>query len=218
MRHVITEKHESVWIAQRNGRTKDGLDKTEIGLLKMFSLSSDKPFVDNFDEISITPVAISYEYEPCDFLKAVELYISQYQKYIKGEHEDLNSILIGIKQPKGHIHLAITPTILRNELIACDAKEKKNEKLEMLASIIDERINTHRKIYKTNYIAFDILHNSNHFAEFYTQNEKNEFVNYMKTGFDALEIKNDRCSIEEIFLKIYANALEKNDTIVHSAD
>lgn len=115
MRYAITELNDSVWIAQRNGRAKDGNDKTEVGVLKMFSLSSDKPFVDNLDELSITPVSVSYEYEPCDFLKTAELYISKFQKYIKGENEDLNSILTGIKQPKGRVHLAITDPITREE-------------------------------------------------------------------------------------------------------
>ena len=95
MRHTITEKKQSVWIAQRNGRTKDGSDETEIGVLKMFSLSSDKNFVENLNEIKILPISISYEYEPCDFLKAMEIYISSYQKYIKEAGEDLRSIITG---------------------------------------------------------------------------------------------------------------------------
>lgn len=83
MRYALLEKKQSVWIAQRNGRTKNGDDHTEIAVLKMFSISSSKPFIENMDELNITPIVISYEYEPCDFLKTQELYISQYQRYIK---------------------------------------------------------------------------------------------------------------------------------------
>lgn len=204
MRHVVTELDESVWIAQRNGRTKDGNDKTEMGVLKMFSLSSEKMFVDNFDELSITPVAVSYEYEPCDFLKTAELYISRLQKYVKGENEDLNSILTGIKQKKGKVHLAVTEPISRKELEMCDEKEK-NEKIVALASLIDQRIYKSYKLFKTNYIAYDILQGGSQFADHYSADDKKDFVAYMDNGLAGIGIEADRSDLEQIFLRIYAN-------------
>lgn len=204
MRHVVTELDESVWIAQRNGRTKDGNDKTEMGVLKMFSLSSEKTFVDNFDELSITPVAVSYEYEPCDFLKTAELYISRLQKYVKGENEDLNSILTGIKQKKGKVHLAVTEPISRKELEMCDEKEK-NEKIVALASLIDQRIYKNYKLFKTNYIAYDILQGGSQFADHYSADDKKDFVAYMDNGLAGIGIEADRSDLEQIFLRIYAN-------------
>ena len=155
MRYALLEKKQSVWIAQRNGRTKDGNDKTGIAVLKMFSISSSAPFIDNLSELNITPVITSYEYEPCDFLKTQELYISQYQRYIKEPGEDLNSILKGIQQAKGGISVKIAPTISQEELQYCDTFEK-NEKFAQLANIIDQRIYKHYKLWKTNYIAYDI--------------------------------------------------------------
>ena len=116
MRYAITQKKESVWIAQRNGRTKNGDDKTEMAVLKMFSLSSEGSFVDNLMELNITPIAISYQYEPCDFLKTTELYVSSYQKYEKAPNEDLNSILSGIQQNKGKVHISVTKPITKEEL------------------------------------------------------------------------------------------------------
>ena len=204
MRHVVTELDESVWIAQRNGRTKDGNDKTEMGVLKMFSLSSEKAFVDNFDELSITPVAVSYEYEPCDFLKTAELYISRLQKYVKGENEDLNSILTGIKQRKGKVHLAVTEPISRKELEMCDEKEK-NEKMVALASLVDQRIYKSYKLFKTNYIAYDILQGGSQFADNYSADDKKDFVAYMDNGLAGIGIEADRSELEQIFLRIYAN-------------
>lgn len=204
MRHVVTELDESVWIAQRNGRTKDGNDKTEMGVLKMFSLSSEKTFVDNFDELSFTPVAVSYEYEPCDFLKTAELYISKYQKYVKGENEDLNSILTGIKQKKGKVHLAVTEPISRKELEMCDEKEK-NEKMVALASLIDQRIYKSYKLFKTNYIAYDILQGGDAFADCYSADDKKDFITYMNDGLAKIGIEADRSDLEQIFLRIYAN-------------
>lgn len=204
MRHVVTELDESVWIAQRNGRTKDGNDKTEMGVLKMFSLSSEKAFVDNFDELSITPVAVSYEYEPCDFLKTAELYISRLQKYVKGENEDLNSILTGIKQRKGKVHLAVTEPISRTELEICDEKEK-NEKMVALASLIDQRIYKSYKLFKTNYIAYDILQGGNAFTDCYSADDRKDFITYMNDGLAKIGIEADRSDLEQIFLRIYAN-------------
>ena len=204
MRHVVTELDESVWIAQRNGRTKDGNDKTEMGVLKMFSLSSEKTFVDNFDELSFTPVAVSYEYEPCDFLKTAELYISKYQKYVKGENEDLNSILTGIKQKKGKVHLTVTEPISRKELEMCDEKEK-NEKMVALASLIDQRIYKSYKLFKTNYIAYDILQGGDAFADCYSADDKKDFITYMNDGLAKIGIEADRSDLEQIFLRIYAN-------------
>lgn len=203
MRYAITELNDSVWIAQRNGRTKDGNDKTEVGVLKMFSLSSDKPFVDNLDELSITPVSVSYEYEPCDFLKTAELYISKFQKYIKGENEDLNSILTGIKQPKGRVHLAITDPITREELEQCDRLEK-NDKIVALAALIDQRIYRHFKLFKTHFIAYDLLFGQR-YSERYTEQEKADFIAYMNGGLDQLGKEMDRSELEQIFLRIYAN-------------
>lgn len=98
IRTNISQSNSSVWIAQRNGRTKDGLDMTEQGLLKMFDMSGKGDFANDFAELNIMPTSISYEYEPCDILKAVELFIKKRQKYIKGKDEDLNSIITGIMQ------------------------------------------------------------------------------------------------------------------------
>lgn len=206
MRHVINDKKESVWIAQRNGRTKDGNDKTELGVLKMFSLGNDKPFVENFEEINITPIAISYEYEPCDFLKTMELYISSFQKYVKEPGEDLRSIIAGIMQPKGQINISVTPSITREELESCDQFEK-NAKFTTLAEIMDKRIYQAYKLYKTNYIAHDILNNAHTYEEFYTAEDKEKFVGYMNTGLCKLPCANEENmkELEEIFLKIYAN-------------
>ncbi len=209
MRHVINDNHQSVWIAQRNGRTKDGLDETELGVLKMFSLSSDKEFVENFAELNITPVSISYEYEPCDFLKTLELYISSFQKYVKEPGEDLRSIISGIMQQKGQINISITPTITREELEYCDQFEK-NNKFTALAKIIDKRIYQNYKLYKNNYIAYDLLENLHSYEDFYTQEEKERFVDYMRTGLSKLPFtkKAEILEMENIFLKIYANPIK----------
>ncbi len=205
MRHALLEKGDSVWIAQRNGRTKNGDDRTASAILKMFSISSPKPFVENLGELNITPVAISYEFEPCDFMKTQELYISQYQQYIKEPGEDLRSILQGITQFKGHVHLAVTPTITREELAECDLQEK-NFKFAKLAEIIDQRIYSSYKLWKTNYMAHDLLTCTRTYSDQYTPAELEQFTNYMHSGLKGL--MGDQDELRSIFLKIYANPVE----------
>ena len=205
MRYALLEKGESVWIAQRNGRTKDGLDRTENAVLKMLSISSPKPFKENLAELNITPVAISYEYEPCDFLKTQELYVSQYQKYIKEPGEDLHSILQGVTQMKGQVHLAVTPTITVEELAECDQYEK-NLKFDRLAQIIDQRIRRHYKLWKTHYMAHDLLHQDQQYADRYTRDELDAFVTYMENGLKGLT--GEKEELRGIFLRIYANPVE----------
>ena len=205
MRYALLEKGESVWIAQRNGRTKDGHDRTESALLKMFSISSPKSFVENLGELNITPVAISYEFEPCDFMKTQELCIAQYQQYIKEPGEDLRSILQGATQFKGHVHLSATPTITLEELEECD-KQEKNMKFSSLAAIIDQRIHDHYKIWNNSYIAYDLLNNMQRYSDRYTADEKEAFVNYMESGLRGLRGEVDE--LRSLFLKIYAGPVK----------
>lgn len=202
MRYTLLKKNTSVWIAQRNGRTKDGMDKTESALLKMFATSSDKNFVENLSELNITPVAVSYEYEPCDFLKTQELYISQYQPYIKEEGEDLHSILRGITQQKGRVHLAVAPTISETELQECDQLDR-NAKFSHLAQRIDLMIQQRYHLFPTNYIACDILSNTNRYESLYDSETKVFFEQRMQKGLSMLQ--GDEEELRSIFLSIYAN-------------
>lgn len=204
MRHAITTKHESVWIAQRNGRTKDGNDASETALVKMFAMSSKLPFVENFGELSICPIAISYEYEPCDFLKTAELCKSMHQKYVKSPMEDMISIRQGIFQNKGRIHLAICRPISTTELQECDTLPK-NDKFARLAQIIDKKIHSNFKLFKTNYIAHDLLAGTDTYASHYSDKDKADFQAYMEKGLSQIDSSIDRKTAQEIFIKIYAN-------------
>lgn len=204
MRYAITEKKESTWIAQRNGRTKDGNDKTIEAVLKMFAMSSKKNFVENLNELSITPIAISYEYEPCDALKTQEIYISRRENYVKAKNEDLNSILTGIYQQKGKISIAVCDTITNDELILCNDLHK-TDKFTYLANIIDKRIYSNYQLWKTNYIAYDLIKESDIFSDQYTIDEKFDFIKYMDKSLKNL--KGDEKELQDIFLSIYANSV-----------
>ncbi len=207
MRYAITQKHQSTWIAHRNGRTKNGFDSTEIAVLKMFAMSSSSDFVSNLMELNITPIAVSYEYEPCDFLKTRELYISKRKQYVKDPGEDMISIIHGVRQWKGNVHLAVCGTITEKELEKCDTFSH-NEKFKCLAEIIDRKIYGNYKLWKTNYIAHDLLYDSKQYINFYSQQEKDAFELYMSDGLK--DIEGDMKELREIFLSIYANPVRNS--------
>jgi hypothetical protein len=210
MRYAITEKGESTWIAQRNGRTKNGIDKTEIAVLKMFAMSGTKSFVEDFEELNIAPLSVSYEFEPCDFMKTREIYLTRkHGKYVKQAGEDLLSVICGIKQYKGNMHIALCKPIAHDELTACDALHG-NDKFRELANIIDRRIYDGYQLFATNYAAHDLRGGKTDFDDRYTENDKARFVDYMEQGLAKIE--GDKDELRDIFLNIYANPVDtKND-------
>jgi acyltransferase family protein len=203
MRYAITHKNESTWIAQRNGRTKDGDDKTQVAVVKMLAMSSDKPFADNLAEMNIAPIAVSYEYEPCDILKTREIYLSRKNgSYTKTANEDINSIITGVTQYKGRIHYTICPPIEADELARYDSASH-NEKFRLLAQDIDRRIYRGYRLFPNNYIAFDLLANGSDFDSEYTHTQREAFISYTDKALSLLE--GDREELRNIFLGIYAN-------------
>lgn len=211
IRETITSGRSSVWIAQRNGRTKDGNDMTEQGLLKMFDMSAPSgDFVEDFNDLSIVPVSISYEYEPCDLLKAKELYISRRRKYEKAPGEDLNSILTGIMQFKGNIHVSFCDAITREELTWCSNMEK-NDRYKNLADIIDRKIIGSYKLWKNNYIAYDLLNHSNKYSSYYSESDRQSFLSYINYKLSGID--EGQKEMEEIFLTIYSGPVFNNERI-----
>ncbi len=202
MRYALLEKRQSIWIAQRNGRTKDGNDHTESALLKMLSLGSGKPFVENMAELKIAPVAVSYEYEPCDFLKVQERYLSLFGHYEKKREEDFHSIVSGITRPKGGISIEITPPVTLSELHQCDSLGR-SRKFEALARLIDRRIYRGYRLWRTNFIAADLRNGNGQYHTMYSQTDKETFERYMYEGLRQLQ--GEQAQLRRLFLDIYAN-------------
>lgn len=209
IRHRINDAHRSVWIAQRNGRTKDGIDMTEPGIIKMFSLSGSADVVENFSQLHIAPVAISYQYEPCDVFKAVELCRRRSgAPYQKAENEDFLSILTGIKAWKGDSHMTFCDPITTEELETV-AQLPRAEQCKALAEIIDKRIISGYKLYDTNYIAYDIKHGTRRFAKYYTAAAEQQFALYLVRSNAQFEVMGvDKDVARDILLGIYANPVE----------
>ena len=201
----LAEKQQSVWIAQRNGRTKDGYDATDQGIIKMFCMSESSDKIKALADLHIVPIAISYEWEPCDVLKALELYESQSMRYTKKPGEDLNSILTGIIAPKGRVHIEICKPITVAELTRLEALTN-NEYHKAVAKLIDQRIHKAYRLYPNNYIAHDLRYGSQRFAALYTPEEQALFQQHLA----ALD-QYDTCNLDQlkdIFLGIYANPVE----------
>lgn len=202
IRHTMLDKNNSVWIAQRNGRTKDGNDQTQTGLLKMLGLSGGKDFVKCFSELNIVPLSISYEYEPCDSLKVQELYLSSlHSKYVKAPGEDLNSIITGIKQPKGKIHLSFGK-VIQEELPEINKTGNDNEKIKQLTAQIDKQIHNDYQLNPVNYVAYDLAFQTNVFKNNYTLEEKSNFMKYVEEKTKALSGEQE--VLKSMFYKMYA--------------
>jgi hypothetical protein len=200
--HSIFEEKESVWISQGNGRTKNGDDKTQQGLLKMLTLASPKNAMLMLKEMQITPVVISYQFEPCAKLKARELALSEDVTYIKQPGEDTHSITEGITGYKGEVRFAIGKP-LQQEIDEIPNDLSLNDKLTMLCNTIDRQIYEHYFLFPQNYIAIDLQENSNRFASHYSDKEKYDFVNYLDEQASVKDVSKEK--MMKYLLDIYAN-------------
>ena len=213
----ITTEKSSIWLAQRQGRTKDGADITEQGLLKMLDMSGKEDFLHNFKALNIIPMSISYEIEPCDVLKARELLISRTQKYVKADGEDLHSIITGIKQQKGNIHLHIGEQLTDEEIAEASLCDK-NDRYQLIRHAVDLRVIDGYRLWKTNYIAYDILNPGDKYREHYSSEDVQWFIDYKEHQLDTVEPELDREQLNDIFLHIYANPVVSKEMLYSKQD
>lgn len=207
IREVIAENENSVWIAQREGRTKNGDDRTQQSLLKMLRMSGTSNFAENFKELHLMPLAISYEWEPCDALKTQELYTRTLGEYVKTPEADMNSMLTGLSAYKGRVHFHIGQ-LTDEELETLNTLPSNGNRIETLAVMIDSKIHKNFKLWPNNYIAYDLLHSVNKFSTFYTPEEKENFISVMRQKIDKLE--GNVSMLNNIFLAIYANPVKNS--------
>jgi 1-acyl-sn-glycerol-3-phosphate acyltransferase len=199
---LLLRENRSVWIAQREGRTKDGNDATHSGVLKMLSMGSDEEsLMKYFKKIKLVPVSISYEYDPTDALKMPQIMAEANNEiYIKEKNEDFMTLLSGIMGQKKRIHIHIGD-VLNHELdIIAAQNDNANKQIQALAQTIDDSILKSYKLWPTNYIAYDILNQTSQFVDFYTENEKQLFERRLEIKID----QNNPIALEG-FLNMYAN-------------
>jgi len=202
IQHLLFEENRSVWIAQREGRTKDGNDATHQGVLKMIGMASDEAdLMDYFKKVKIVPVSISYEYDPTDAMKMPQLLAKANDEvYVKDKNEDFINLYSGIIGQKRGIHIHVGEP-LANELDTIkETVDKTNKQMQAVATEIDNIIIKNYFLWPTNYIAYDIMHGTNTFADKYTEKERQLFERRLE-----LRVDKENKIVVDGFLAMYAN-------------
>ena len=202
-----------MWIAQREGRAKDSNDRTQPALLKMLAIAGEGSIIDRLLDINTVPVAISYEYDPCDYLKAMELLARQQNgEYHKSPGEDVLNMREGLMGKKGRIHVTIG-TPLRELISEVEIPKSPKDQLHLAAELIDQEIHRHYRLYPANYIADDLLSGSmrHHTAGHYSSKEKGEFEQYIEAQLEKCPTPLEaRPQLREHMLLMYANPLRNH--------
>lgn len=206
MHFAIKEKNENIWIAQREGRAKDSDDRTQKSILQMMSMGGEGSIIDRLKQLHLVPLAISYEYDPCDYLKAKE-----YQQkrddadWKKGPTDDLVSMQTGIFGYKGHVHYHAAPC-LDAYLDSLDPDMPKQDLYNKVAAHIDHEIHSNYSLYPGNYVALDLLENTTSHASEYTEEDKQKFMKYIEGQLAKIDLPDkDEAYLKERILTMYAN-------------
>jgi 1-acyl-sn-glycerol-3-phosphate acyltransferase len=202
--HSIFNDKESVWIAQGNGRTKNGDDKTQQGLIKMLTLAAPENPLQMLKQMRITPVTVSYQYEPCAQMKARELALSENAPYIKQPKEDTLSMVEGVEGFKGTLHFKIGKP-LQKEFENIPSELSLNEQLTFLCDQIDRQIYENYHLSPQNYIAFDLQDNTDRFSKEYSAEEKTDFLQYLNEKSIVPDVPKEK--MRKYLLDIYANSV-----------
>lgn len=205
---AISQKKENIWIAQREGRAKDSDDRTQESVLKMLSMGGTGDLVDRLKELNIVPTALSYEYDPCDYLKAQEMQLKRdIEGYKKSREDDLTNMKVGIFGYKGRVHFQ-TASCINDALDELASRGlQKNEFYAAVASLIDLNIHRNYLLYPGNYVACDLLQGSDTYTAKYTAEEKGRFLNYLQKKLDMIQIPHgkDEDFLRKCMLTMYAN-------------
>lgn len=207
--HTIKDTKESIWIAQREGRAKDSNDRTQPSVLKMLCMAGGKDIIGNLKSLNIVPVAISYEFDPCDYLKAQEFQLKRDNpEYHKTQRDDLLNMETGILNNKGRVHFTISQ-LINDQLDQLDPNMDRNELFTAVASIIDKEIYRHYRFYPNNYVAYDLLSGTRRFSDHYGLKDKKAFEDYLQKQLDKIVIPNkDENFLRKKILEMYANPLK----------
>ena len=203
IRYTLNKKKHSIWIAQREGRSKDGNDRTQVSLLKMLNISGEQSIPENFKELRLVPVSISYEYDPCDYLKAFEFYKKQVDPdYQKTQNDDLRHMGTGLRGRKGRVHFSFGEPV-GEEIYVIDALTVKNDQFAALADMIDQHVHKNYHLWPGNYIAWDLVNHSTEYKDQYTDADKAVFLEYINDHIVRAKVDDD--FVRTSLLEMYAN-------------
>lgn len=210
--YAVMEKHESVWIAQREGRAKDSSDHTQESLVKMLSMGGEGTFMEKIKEINLMPVSISYEFDPNDYLKVKEFLLRRRNPdFKKSQRDDLFSMETGLLQFKGKVHFQLTPR-LNVRIDEIGEFRDSGKAAKYICALIDSAIHRGYEIFPINYVAYDTLHETKRFAHKYTEDEKQQCLEYFDKQLCKIDVENitdeERSFMREMILIMYANPLK----------
>lgn len=208
MHFAIQEKKENIWIAQREGRAKDSDDRTSESILKMMSMGGEGSIIERLTQLHIVPMTISYEYDPCDYLKAAEFQLKRDNPdWKKGPQDDIISMQTGIMGYKGHVHYHCSPCI-DEYLQTLDSEMPKNELYATIVRHIDREIHRHYRLFPNNYIAHDLLTGKDEQTAHYQPADKVNFERYLAEQLENITVPQpDIAFLRERILTMYANPL-----------
>lgn len=211
MHFAIKEKNENIWIAQREGRAKDSNDRTQKSILQMMSMGGEGSIIERLKQLHLVPLSISYEYDPCDFLKAKEFQQKRdYAEWKKGPTDDLVSMQTGIFGYKGHVHYHAAPC-LDEYLDSLDPNMPKQDIYNKVAAYIDQQIHRNYRLYPGNYVALDMLEETEAYIDQYTAEDKAKFEKYIQGQLAKIDLPNkDEAYLKERLLTMYANPVRNN--------
>lgn len=215
MHLVIAQKHDNVWIAQREGRAKDSNDRTQESIIKMMVMGGEGSLVERLKGLHIVPLAISYEYDPCDFLKAQEFQLKRdIADWKKGPMDDVVSMQTGIMGYKGHIHYDAAPCI-DAWLDTLDPDMPKADFFKAVATHIDEEVFRRYRLFSSNYVALDELEGTTAHADRYTAEQKAQFDGYIAQQMAKIQLPNkDEAFLRERLLTMYANPARNQEQLL----
>ena len=213
MHFAIKEKNENIWIAQREGRAKDSNDRTQKSILQMMSMGGEGSIIERLKQLHLVPLSISYEYDPCDFLKAKEFQQKRdHAEWKKGPTDDLVSMQTGIFGYKGHVHYHAAPC-LDEYLDSLDPDMPKQDIYNKVAAYIDQQIHRNYRLYPGNYVALDMLEETEAYTDQYTAEDKAKFEKYIQGQLAKIDLPNkDEAYLKERLLTMYANPVRNNLT------
>lgn len=211
MHFAIKEKNENIWIAQREGRAKDSNDRTQKSILQMMSMGGEGSIIERLKQLHLVPLSISYEYDPCDFLKAKEFQQKRdHAEWKKGPTDDLVSMQTGIFGYKGHVHYHAAPC-LDEYLDSLDPDMPKQDIYNKVAAYIDQQIHRNYRLYPGNYVALDMLEETEAYTDQYTAEDKAKFEKYIQGQLAKIDLPNkDEVYLKERLLTMYANPVRNN--------
>ena len=211
MHFAIKEKNENIWIAQREGRAKDSNDRTQKSILQMMSMGGEGSIIERLKQLHLVPLSISYEYDPCDFLKAKEFQQKRdYAEWKKGPTDDLVSMQTGIFGYKGHVHYHAAPC-LDEYLDSLDPNMPKQDIYNKVAAYIDQQIHRNYRLYPGNYVVLDMLEETEAYTDQYTAEDKAKFEKYIQGQLAKIDLPNkDEAYLKERLLTMYANPVRNN--------